>query len=215
MDDSNTPVDKAKFYIERGGLKPENDFAVICQALIDSEPKQASGITNQVIIYAKNWYGKTDDPIADLKEIICKCCELKPEHVSDADVKMSIIRAFEKYAREYDRIEALERGLGLNSIDILNYNIYKGMLGKLSIILGKYVNMDEKLDMSFNKQFVIYSKDEDGYWSNQYGWVDEVNEEDESMVYSYQERRNCNVPREGEWVEYIPTGVMYEEVPSI
>jgi len=197
--DNNTPLDKAKFYIERGDLNPESDFAVICQALINTEKRQASGLENHVILYAKGHYGNSGNIIEDLREIISTYAWIELEHVSEKDVKKIIISAFERFVREHDKIQALERGLSLEPIRILNMNIYESMLGKLSIILGKYCNLDKKLDLRFDKKYVIHSEEECAYWDNDQGWVGRS----DCTIFSYDEKRRCNLPVGGEWLEHI------------
>jgi hypothetical protein len=57
-----------------------------------------------------------------------------------------------------------------------------------------------------DKKYVIYSEEEDGYWHNDEGWMDEVDSEDSSMIFSDKERWTLNLPIGGKWEEYeLPT----------
>jgi len=52
------------------------------------------------------------------------------------------------------------------------------------------------------KTYVIYSKKEDGYWSNEHGWMDEVDKEIEDMIFTEKEKQTLNLPVEGQWEIY-------------
>jgi len=120
---------------------------------LNTEPKQADGVMNQVIIYSKGHYKQTDDPIADLTEVIAQYTGTDPSYITEKDVQANIIGAFCHYVKPMAQIEALTRGLGVTKLfPNQEPDIYSNMLGKLSIILGKYVNTDEKLDISFDKK---------------------------------------------------------------
>jgi len=112
--------------------------------------EKADGIQNQILIYAKNWYGSTNDAIKDIRVIISQYtgCELK--YINDKDAQANIIGAFETYCPTYDRIEALMTGLGVKKL-FTNHqpDIYDLMLAKLSCTLGSCVDMEKKLDISF------------------------------------------------------------------
>lgn len=166
---------------------------------------KASGLMNQVIIYSKGWYKHSANSINDIRKIIAKVTACHPSYISENCAKEVIIRAFETYVSTYDRIEAVMKSLGVKKLfPNQEPDPYDFMLGSLSIIKGEYVDMDEKIDISFDKQFVIYSKSEDGYWSNEQGWVDEVDSEDDKMVFSDKDRDHSYLPDGGEWKEYTP-----------
>ena len=114
------------------------------------EPEKATGIQNQILIYSKNWYGSTNNAIEDIRAIMANYSGCHISYINDKDAQANIIGAFETYCPTYARIEALMTGLGVKKL-FPNHqpNIYDLMLSKLSITLGKYVNMDEKLDISF------------------------------------------------------------------
>ena len=172
-----------------------------------TEPQKADGIQNQILIYSKNWYGSTNNAIEDIRAIMANYSGCHISYINDEDAQANIIGAFETYCPTYDRIEALMTGLGVKKLfPNREPNIYDLMLAKLSCTLGDCVDMTKKLDISFkgDKKYVIYSKSEDGYWSNEYGWVDEVDETDESMIFSHKEHRSSTLPMGGEWAEYTP-----------
>jgi hypothetical protein len=201
--DNNTPIEKAKFYVERSDPNDKSDFAVICRALVDSELKQATGLENNIIIYAKGWYGHTNNVVEDVRELMSLYSSTDLKYIPARDAKCYIISTFCNYVPDYARPQALERGLGLEPFEMMNMDIYVSMLSKLAIIEGKLVNMDKKLDLTFKKRYVIKSTDEDGYWSNITGWVDKG----DATVFSHDERRHFNLPNlptgDGEWVEYL------------
>jgi len=106
----------------------------------------ATGITNQIIIYSKNWYGISDrGVISDLQEIICKFCLL--DKCSERDAMELLISTFEQYVKEHDRIDGLQEIL----VPFFTSSAYLRkpeniMIGKLGIILGEYVDMSKKMD---------------------------------------------------------------------
>jgi hypothetical protein len=109
--------------------------------------KPATGVDNQIILYAKHWYGRSDNIINDLKEVICKCCWL--DSVSDRDVMELLSRTFSVYCTEHDRSEGLFEMLGWKwkgFSENLQRTPEQVMIGKLSIVKGEYVNKAEMMD---------------------------------------------------------------------
>ena len=114
-----------------------------------SEVKQATGLANQVIIYAKNWYGSSDNIIEDIKKLTCHFCALRPEQTSDKEVWRILTTTFSDYVtNEFDRREALlhilSRHLGANPSFVPSPE--EAMIGALSITEGGTVDMSKKDD---------------------------------------------------------------------
>jgi len=107
-----------------------------------------SGITNQILLYAKGWYGKSLDNIADIKKIISKYCGLEIEYIPDNDVWELLASTFsECVKKDFEVKEAILEMLGkhMGGGKIFNRPPEKVIIGKLSIADGGYVTMTEKM----------------------------------------------------------------------
>lgn len=110
----------------------------------------ATGATNQVIIYAKHWYGKTDKgAVVDIQTLMKRysACPM-----SEGNAKELIIGAFAAYGDRHGMREGLLNAMGLGVKAWLNMEIdpYAEMVAQLAIIKGKFVDMPELLDLSLD-----------------------------------------------------------------
>ena len=114
----------------------------------------ADGFANQVVIYAKGWYGHGKNIIDDLKHIFGKYNGGIPiEHVSDRDMWQILCMTFEEFVPLFDRQEALPDILGKRwGKEILQRKPEEIMIGKISIIKGELFNIDEKMNFSLDNK---------------------------------------------------------------
>ena len=124
----------------------------------------AKGLSQQVIIYAKNWYGQSGDAIADLRAIMALYSGIKEQYISEMDVKGAIVFTFVNYvSNPYDLEEGILNALGWSHLSSLHkesgFRPEAFFLGKLSIIKGCYVDMNKKLTgISFRLAEIIDEK---------------------------------------------------------
>jgi hypothetical protein len=124
----------------------------------NSMSKPLSGVTNQILLYAKGWYGKSGDIISDIRQIVSKYCMLEIQHIPEGDVWELLASTFAECVKnEHDVKEAIidmlgKKWLGFN----INFNRKPEdiIIGKLSIVHGEWVNKDEKMDFSLEKKAV-------------------------------------------------------------
>jgi len=111
--------------------------------------EKAKGIDNQIILYAKNWYGRSENIIEDIKTIISKECYI--DHVTDYDVYQCLCNVFAEYATKNPVIcsQTIMELIGKYFINCRKPE--QIIIGQLSIIDGEFVNMKEKKDYKFGK----------------------------------------------------------------
>jgi len=112
--------------------------------------EKASGTLNQFIIYAKNWYGKTDDPISDLKRIVAIQCGIYYNQVSERDVWHFLAEGADHVLRNTHPgrgtdfiLEMLGQKWGPN--DMLTRPAIAVILGNLSILKAEAMDISEKM----------------------------------------------------------------------
>ena len=109
---------------------------------------KATGVLNQVILYAKNHYGMTESGVVnDICSIMEAYTGIDKTYAGLA--KEVIAEAFAQYVTGHDLVEGIIDILGIKWAGFPNMqrDPYDIMIGKLSIIEGHFVNMDEKMDM--------------------------------------------------------------------
>jgi len=111
--------------------------------------EKASGTLNQFIIYAKNWYGKTNDPISDLKRIVAIQCGIYYNQVSERDVWHFLAEGADHVLRNIHPgrgtdfiLEMLGQKWGLN--DMLTRPAIAVILDNLSILKAEEFDFSEK-----------------------------------------------------------------------
>ena len=112
--------------------------------------KQSSGLNLQIILYAKNQYGKTNDNLKDIKYLISQYCLLEEEHVSDADAYSALCSAFAHHGCDNPRTleKVLEEMIGeswTKSIKGMQRKPLHAMLGHMSILPGAVVDIKKKI----------------------------------------------------------------------
>jgi hypothetical protein len=118
---------------------------------------KADGVTNQLLLYAKHHYGKSNEAcysaegmIKDIETIICKYCGI--EDVLQRDIYDIVCRAFaECFVNKYQLGEALLEIVGKkwDGNMIKNRHPIQVMIGNLAIADGEWVDMAEKMDFHF------------------------------------------------------------------
>ena len=115
--------------------------------------KVSNTFTHHVVLYAKHWYGRSGDPIADLRALICLYADLEPKFVPDNDIYGLVAGAFAECVHNpYDISEAIMEMLGKKwspPFNKCNGIPIGAMLGKLSIVDGCYCDPEQKLDIKF------------------------------------------------------------------
>ena len=109
-------------------------------------------LQNQIIIYSKNWYKRSDNILDDIRYLMGKYSGTELEYISDRDAMCVIIETFETFVADYDRIDALKNMLGMTwggCFKDFKYKPEEYMIGKLATIDGKYVDMSEKYEIDF------------------------------------------------------------------
>lgn len=111
--------------------------------------KKATGLSNQIILYAKHHYGKSNDIYKDIYHLIMKYCGHVP---SKNDVLEAIIFTYAHYGTE-NKIEVY-RALreALIPDPILNRKPIEILLGHLAITSGEIVDMSQKENFNFRKK---------------------------------------------------------------
>ena len=109
--------------------------------------KAPTDFKQQIILYSKEWYNKSENPIDDLKILLKKYSGyIGPG--SESIVKKILAETFATYAHPRDIKEAI--------LEMLEWNVFPPiksqtpesiMLSKLSIISGAFVDVDQKLDV--------------------------------------------------------------------
>lgn len=112
--------------------------------IVIEELKAPRTFENQIILYAKGWYKKSDDVMDDLKTLLS---EYIGQEASLNDVKSILCTCFGKYCPEHDRGEAIAEMLGWSwrSAFFEGRTPEQVMVGKLAIADGLYVDTDELL----------------------------------------------------------------------
>ena len=101
---------------------------------------------HHILLYAKNWYKRSENIVADLRVLLCEYSALYPEHVSDNDIRRLLCGCWNEYAPWFNKDEQLQEMLGWSW-----YNNFRQrtpeeiMIGSLSIAEGKYVDPTELL----------------------------------------------------------------------
>lgn len=116
--------------------------------------KVPSDFSHHVILYAKNWYGRTHRPLKDLRQLLSLYSGTEYDSISDNDIYERVVCAFSEYVRNPRCIyEAILDMLGKKWTMAAQYNDreIEIMLGKLEIIDGCYCDPAKKLDIKFEE----------------------------------------------------------------
>lgn len=70
------------------------------------------GITNQIIIYAKGWYGRGSNIITDIKKVMANFTGCDEKYFSEGDVFSILIATFEEFVPLHDRKQGLNEIFG-------------------------------------------------------------------------------------------------------
>lgn len=121
--------------------------------------KKATGAINQVIIYSKHWYKSSEEGvIEDVRKLLAKYSKTDLEYISPKDAKEVIIYAFSDYVTKHDLREGILDVLKVKWegwSDVLQRDPYDIMIGKLSIIEGKYVDIEKKMDFCLDPEVIV------------------------------------------------------------
>ena len=111
--------------------------------------KKATGLDNQIILYAKHHYGTSNDIYKDICHIIMKYCGHVP---SKNDVLKAVISTYAHYGTEnkMDIDRALREALIPDPI--IDRKPIEILLGHLAIISGEVVDMSLKNNFKFGKE---------------------------------------------------------------
>lgn len=102
--------------------------------------------SQQILLYAKNWYGKSGNIIEDLKILFTEWSDIPTEFITDRDIHTLLVDAFVEYVslKPFDHKEALQEMLGWrwgrSNSALSDRKPEEVMIGKLSVVDGKYVN---------------------------------------------------------------------------
>ncbi len=116
-----------------------------------------SELHNHILLYAKHWYGHSNNKMNDLKALIARVCCLYIEHVSDRDVHGILVEMFNEHiTNSYDRNDGLKEMLGweLGREDKLipDRPAESVILGKLAITTVEQIDISAKFnDICFSK----------------------------------------------------------------
>lgn len=114
---------------------------------------KADGFANQVIIYSKHWYGRTDNIIDDLKRLLAEYTGNNIDIISEHDIWQILTATFEEFVPLYARQEALFEMLGkkwAGFAEYLNRTPEQIMVGNLTICKGECADMSKKMDFSLD-----------------------------------------------------------------
>jgi len=115
--------------------------------------KVPEDFAHHVILYSKGHYGRSGNPIADLKAMLSVYAGIGIEHISDRDIYDHIADAFaECVHNRYYIKEAIMEMIGKKwapPFDRFNGTPEGAMLGKLSIVDGCYVDPEQMLNIKF------------------------------------------------------------------
>ena len=104
---------------------------------------------HHVVLYAKNWHGRSGNPIADLKAMLSLYAGIDIQYISDRDIYGMIASTFaECVHNQYDISEAIMEMIGKKwapPFDHFNGTPEGAMLGKLSIVDGCYCDPSQML----------------------------------------------------------------------
>jgi len=122
-----------------------------------TENGPATGLSQQIILYAKHWYGSSGDTIADIKTLMSLYSGTDEGFISEGDIREHIVDTFVNYvSNPHDLKEGIINALGWGFMAHLHQQ-YKTkpedfFLGKLAIIKGKYVDLSKKIpNISFHE----------------------------------------------------------------
>jgi len=139
----------------------------IDQAKEDTEIPQHFG--HHVILYAKGWYGESTGEnhiIEDLKKLLAGYSWIPIATISERDVWEILTSTFEECVSLHDRQEGLFDMLGKkwsNYSESMQRKPEEIMIGKISIVSGKYVDPSKRMDVSFDNRC--------HGWCNEHQWL--------------------------------------------
>jgi len=110
--------------------------------------KPLSGVSNQILLYAKGWYGKSGNIIDDVRKVVSKYCSIEIEHVSKRDVLELLASTFAECVKnEYRVREAIIEIASRHEGDdfIIKRTNEQIIIGKISVVDGSFVNKDEMM----------------------------------------------------------------------
>lgn len=107
-------------------------------------------LDKQIILYAKGWYGKKENIINDLKQIISKVCAIDVEHIPNRDVYGLLVSAYVKVGTDnyHTAVESITEMIGEKwpgSLSYMNRKPEEIMIGILSICDGDYARNETPL----------------------------------------------------------------------
>lgn len=101
---------------------------------------------HHILLYSKNWYKKSDDPIADIKQLLAQYAWLEYQNISDIEVRQLLADCWVKYCPEFERGKALQEMLGWHWYSgVMKRTPEQIMLGTMSCCEGKYVDPTQLL----------------------------------------------------------------------
>lgn len=120
--------------------------------------EKIQGFGQQVILYAKGWYGRSDKgSIHDLKLLLAKYSSLDLHYVSNRDAWEILCRTFGDCVTGFDVGEALFETVGgkWDNFTPCQRKTEDVLLGKISQVDGKYVDMTKKMDYRLDSLAVM------------------------------------------------------------
>ena len=112
-----------------------------------SANEMPSTIEQNIILYAKGWYGRGEEVIDDLCKVLSALTAITYERYSKADAMELLIHTFEGYVNENARIDAMKHCFVYPTNDILHVEMKHAMIGKLSILDGEFVDIKEAVSV--------------------------------------------------------------------
>jgi hypothetical protein len=131
-------------------MREVEEICGVAVASIINDPEQIdkpmpSTIQQNIILYAKGWYGRSGNIIDDLCKILSELTAVTYEYYSKADAMELLIHTFEEYVNENQRIDAMKHCFVYPTNDLLHLEMEQAMIGKLSIVSGRYVDLKETI----------------------------------------------------------------------
>ena len=99
---------------------------------------------HHILLYAKGWYARSGDVLADLRTLLTEYSGTDPEYISDSNIRELLCECYLKYAKHSGRELMDMLGWGWIVIKRTPESI---MLSGLSIADGKYVDPTKKLNV--------------------------------------------------------------------
>ena len=126
--------------------KEEPETIEISPETKEVEKEIPQNFYHQILLYAKNWYKRSDNIIEDLKVLLSEYGMIPLECISDHDIYEALAGCFAEYCPPYEMREAIQKLAGWHWWKPQNeLKPEEVMLGKLSIAKGKYVDPTQLL----------------------------------------------------------------------